>query len=415
MNEIADIDQGLDMEDTLEGGNEIMSGIDEVLGSEVGTQDGKLPIEQEEPTEQGSQQGDAGAVADTAQKDEQQQQKKEDPSPEQQKQDGAKKDYPETIKSTKARHDFDQLRADRDKERERANGLDRRLKEIEGKLTAAQSKSGVNSPEVAALEKQIKDLNSRIEEQDRIISFKAVEETPDFKEKVTVPKKEANDDLDQLIETYKLDSTAVDRALFEPNKFRRGDMLDTIMEQMPEGKTTARAALKEAVDRWIAADKVEKEIRANAKGNQELADTRKREEEAASAIQRKREWDTETGKVEQILREKLPELFENDEKIWKSVLQNHNAVKDFDKLPARAKAFANMSSHAVMPLMRALREERMARQKAEKALADQAKAQPGAGSGRGTSSSASRQEDDIDEEGGGFMEHLGSQLNGANA
>lgn len=374
-----------DIEQPLEGTNEIFSGIDEVMASGNGDAPSKLPIEEDDETPNKEEpKKDDLPKKDDAPKDE--------PKKEEQ---GKKEEYPAEIKSTKAREHFDVVKREREEARRRADTAEAKNKDLETRLKEVESRSGVHSPEVATLEKQIADLKSKNEEQAKILSIKALETTDDFREKVTIPRDEANKEIDEVIEAYGLSGAAVDAALAEPNKFKRVEALEKIFganEDRPVPQTI-RNEFHSAVLKLLGTSVREKEIRENAKGNQEFAETKAREEQAKKDIQRKREWETSTKEVEDIIKAKLPELVENEDE-WKKIMGGHTAVKDFDKLPAKAKAFASVASNAVMPLMRMLRNTREELKAAQKALEGKVKATPGAGGGRGSSSVTAEEEDE---------------------
>lgn len=376
-----------DIEQPLEGTAEIFTGIDEVMASGNGDAPTKLPIEEEE---------DETPAKEEPKKDDLPN-KDETPKDEPKKEEQAKKeDYPAEIKSTKAREHFDIVKKEREEARRRADTAETRLKTVEAQLKEMEGRSGVHSPEVATLEKQIADLKSKNEEYGKIIALKAVEETDDFRTNVKIPRDEANRDIDEVMDAYGLSASAVDAIFNEPNKFKRLEALEKIFNANEERPVpqSVRSEFITSVNRLLAANVKEKEIRDNAKGNQDLADTRTKEQEAKKAIERKRQWETGTKRVEDIIKSKLPELVENEEE-WNKVMKGHNAVPDFDKLPADAKAFASIASNAVMPLMRMLRNTREELKAAQKALEGKAKATPGAGGGRG-SSSVSREDEDED-------------------
>lgn len=376
-----------DINAPLEGTDELFSGIDEVMASDNGADTAnRLPIEEEDSTT----------------KEEplkQEPSKKEEPAKEEPKKEeqAKKEEYPAEIKSTKAREHFDIVKKDRDKEARRADAAEAKNREFEARLKEVESRSGVHSPEVSTLEKQVKDLQARLEDREKIIALKAVEETDDFRTNVKIPRDEANRDIDEVIDAYGLSGAAVDAALAEPNKFKRLEALEKIFSANEERPVpqSIRQEFIAATNKLLATSLKEKEIRDNAKGNQDLAETRTKEEQAKKDLQRKREWENSTKEVEEIFRAKLPEVVENEE-AWKKIVEGHTATKDFDKLPTKAKNYASFTSHAFMPVVKMLRSTREELKAAQKALEAKAKATPGAGSGRGTTTTTK----DDDEEPG---------------
>lgn len=393
--------------DSLEGGDELFSAIDQIAAGEdlttSGDDTGDLPLEKPPGTGGDTQPGDSKAPGEKdapVKKDEQA--KKEEP--ESGKKDG---DYPAEIKSTKAREHFDTLKKQKDDAVRNAQSLETRLRTLEAENKQIKGTAGTASPEFKALEKEVTTLKQQLEEKDGILSYKAVEEMTPFKEGVIKPKKEADDDINQLIESYKLNGALIDRAIAEPNKFRRLDLLEeaAAAEGVPETKIpTIVGALKEAAEKWIAADKTEQQLRANAKGNRETVESQQREEEAKKTIARQRDFEKATADVEQILRKASPELFEPEgdveEKMWKEIQSNAAKIKDLDKLPAKAKVFNNFAANAYQPLVNLTRSLKAKVAELEKTIAEREAGLPGAGGGRtpGAKGAGGSNGDELDDE-----------------
>lgn len=435
-----EIDNDLGNDSPLEGADEIYSGIDEVLGMESGggaEQQGGRPAEQQRSDQQ-PQEGDGddllgelssgeekprgedgkfvaketkGQGTGSKEQGKEQQQaagedKDKDKDKEKEKEKGAATDkqYPETIKSPKARHEFDTLRQQRDDAYRKAEGAELRLRNLEKQFTDLQSKSGTAAPEVKVLQQKIEGLEKDRDELERIVSFKAVEETKAFREGVSKPQEEAMDVLRQVAETYSLDAGNLDAVLGVANRFKRLEMLGDLTEGLPERASFVKAELQQAVDKWVGAAAKEDELRANAKGNREYAEQERQQSEATGALERQKAFRAAEKEVLTQLGEKLPEL-SGAEDVWKEIMEKSGKVADFDKMPAKAKAFANVASYAVKPLITLLRAAKAELASTKEALAARAKALPGAGGGR---ESSTREEGAGD--GKSFFEVLDEQL-----
>jgi hypothetical protein len=383
----AEINTGEAEPSELDGGDELFSAIDALTGgTDEGQQDaGELPIQGADAGGDGQQQAPSKEASPT----------KKDTPPAKKDEQGAKTEegkngeYPAEIKSTKAREHFDALKAKEKEASQKAAAAESRAKALESEVKQLKENAGTSSPEFKALEKEVATLRKQLEEKDGIISYKAVEETTGFRENVIKPKKEANTEIDQLIEQYKLDGALIDRAIGEPNKFRRLDLLEQAanLDDIPEAKRALIVQeLKSNVEKWLKADQEEQTLRSNAKGNREAVEAQQREEEAKKNIARARDFEKATTEVEQILRKNTPELFEPDgeveEKLWKEIQANAAKIKDLDKLPARAKVFNNFAANAYQPLVNLNRSLKAKVAELEKTIAERESGLPGAGAGR---------------------------------
>lgn len=379
-----EINEGEAEPQEVEGGDELFSAIDQIAagGESADLGSDTLPIEQGDtapPEKKEAPPKKDEVVAKT------EPEKKEEPA---KAGDGKNGDYPAEIKSVQARKHFDALKESKEEAIRKASAAESRAAKLEAEVKQLKATGGTSSPEFQALQKQVSTLEKQLEEKEGIISWKAVEDRTDFKENVFKPKKEADTEINQLIEQYKINGALVDRAIAEPNKFRRLDLLEEAanIDDLPEAKRALIVQeLKSNVEKWLKADQEEQTIRANAKGNRELVESQQREEEAKKNIARVRDFEKATTDVEQILRKATPELFEPDgeveEKMWKEIQSNAAKIKDLDKLPAKAKVFNNFAANAYQPLVNLTRSLKAKISELEKTLAEREAGLPGAGGG----------------------------------
>jgi hypothetical protein len=300
-------------------------------------------------------------------------------------QDPKDKDYPAEIKGEKARKHFDTLKSQKDEAVKRATDLDARLKTLEQENQKLKTTGGINAPEVQALNKEVADLKKQIEEKDKVLAYKAVEELPAFIEGVKQPIQKAENIITQLVSHYDLNESLIDKAIQEPNEFKRDELLRQVMQEVPMDHATARTKLSDAVTSYVDAIAKERELRENAKGNRDLVERETKESEVKKNIERLRSYEEASKGVEATLRDKVPELFEKDdagtEGIWSKIQAEAGKVKDFDAMHPRGKMFANVASHAFVPMVTMIRDLKGKLAESEKAYKDLQGSLPGAGAG----------------------------------
>lgn len=377
-------DEDLSNDSVLEGGDEIMTGIDEVLSSggsmakdAVDTSKGADAAQQDQTQQQDdtSQQQQQDETADqklerernergqfTAKQKEEADQK----AAAEQAQQG--KEYPTEIKGATARKHFDVVRGERDAEKRRADSLNIQLKDIQRQLEDVKSKSGTAAPEVKVLQEENANLKAQLEDREKVISYKAVELSKPFQEQVTQPQKDALEILNQVAETYKLDGRQLDAVLQEPNKFKRLEMLGDLTAELPERSAFVKDELKQAVEKYVQAEGVAKSLYDKAKGNREFAEREQQQAEAKAALERQQQYQKANTEVDSILKEKFPEIA-GDEGVWKGITEKAFKIADFDKMPAKSKAFANFASWMVQPLMEKYRAEKAAHEETKAIMA----------------------------------------------
>lgn len=353
--EATDEDQG--NEHVLEGSQDIMGAIDEVLstGASMAKDATDKPAAPDQTQQQTEDQETPEQTAQRA-RDEQgrfakeQKEAADKAAAEAKTPDAADKQYPAEIKSPKAREHFDALSKTKQDAVRRAESAEAKVKQAETRIQELESKSGTAAPEVKVLQQENAKLKAELDERERIISFKAVEETRAFKEGVTTPQKEALDEINEAATTYKIQGSKIDEILAEPNKFKRREMLADLTEELPERSKFVVDDLRANIEKYVAAEGKARELLNNAKGNREFADQERQQTEAKAALERQQAYQSANKEVDGILKEKFPEIA-GDEEAWKGITEKAFKVADFDRMPAKAKAFANLASWMVMPLM----------------------------------------------------------------
>lgn len=350
----------------LEGGDEFFSGIDSVLSTGASMApdatdkpDAPKQVEQQQDDDAATQEtpeqrqererNEKGQFTAKEKADAEQAQAAKDQSQQQQN-----KEYPPEIKSPKAREHFDTLKRVKDEAERKASSLESKVKQFEARIQEMESKSGTAAPEVQVLQRENSELRAQLDDREKVISYKAVEASKPFQEQVTVPQEEAIDVLNQVAETYKLEGRALDAILKEPNKFKRLEMLGDLTAELPERSSFVKDELKEAVEKYVKAEGTAKSLYEKAKGNREFAEHEQRQVEAKAALDRAQQYQKANTEVDGILKEKFPEIA-GDEATWKGIVEKAFKIADFDKMPPKAKAFANIASFMVMPLMEKLR------------------------------------------------------------
>lgn len=300
------------------------------------------------------------------------------------KPDATKREFPEAIKSEKARAHFASLEKVRDEAIKRADSEASRAKLLEAKVQELESKSGVAAPEVKVLQKQLAEAHATIERHESVLSYKAVEALPKFQEGVTVPQEKVIEELRELSRIFKLDGSEFDRILAEPSKWERNRMIIKLTEDLdgPDAEEV-KSTIKTEVGKYFEAEVTKAKLYANAKGSREFAEQEKAQEEAKAALKRQDDFKKADAEVTALVKEKFPELAE-DEARWNDLTKKISGVTDFDKLPPKAKAYANFTSFWHKPLMEENRDLKKKLAEKESILAARTKAMPGRGTAQVT-------------------------------
>lgn len=299
-------------------------------------------------------------------------------------------EYPPTVVSKKARENWDSMKAahkaELGKERSQREALEKRVKELEANV-------GVKSPEVSVLTKERDDYKTKWEEAQKELALDHIEKTDEFKNLVVIPGREAEEFLATMVQHYELDRTALNAALDEPNEIKRSEALSDIAENI-RGRYN-QDKFHRMADQLLAAHLKEDELRENAKGTKEFADTKRAEEEAAKRLKDKQEYDSTLDRVIEKAGAKLTDIGDS----WEKVV-GFAKSENFDEMPPQNKAFAVVASHALAPLLSKLRSVQKELAEAKSVQKARAAASPAAASGASSSAPVNENED--------FQDRLGS-------
>lgn len=366
---MADEPEDFGSDSLLEGGDDIMSGIDSVLatGANMASDAVDKPAapdktaqadaaQQTDQTQETAEQAAERARNEKGQFTKEQQEAKDKAAKDQQPTDGEKQ-YPAEIKSVKAREHFDALSKVKEEAVRRAESAEARLKQHEAKIQELEAKSGASAPEVKVLQKKVEELQSELDQRERVISYKAVEETKAFKEGVTQPQTEAMAEISDIASAYKLDGRKLDDILREPSKTKRREMLADLTEELPDRSAFAKEDLRNAVEKWVSAEGTASKLFDQAKGNKEYAEHERQQEEAKANLERLESYKKANTEIETSLKTNFPELSEVKE-VWDDIIGKSTKIADFSKMSPKQQAGANMMSFMVMPLAKLLREAR---------------------------------------------------------
>lgn len=247
-------------------------------------------------------------------------------------------EYPPTVVSKKARENWDTLKSEKLQERKRADAAEKRVKELE-------STSGIKSPEVSVLTKERDEWKSKFEAADKELALDHIEKTNEFQDKVMKPGREAEGFITKMIETYSLNPHDITKALEEENEIKRNESLSEIADGI-NGRLNQEKFYRMA-EQLLNARATEDELRANSHGTRELAETKRKEEEAAQAIRTKEEYEQSFSRVVEKVGPKLADLQDS----WQKIIDDAKA-DDFDKMPPTNKAFAVLASHSLPALLK---------------------------------------------------------------
>lgn len=291
-------------------------------------------------------------------------------------------EYPPTVVSKKARENWDSMKAahkaELSKERSQRETLEKRVKELE-------ASGGLKSPEVSVLSKERDEWKAKFEAAEKELALDHVEKTEEYQNLVAKPGAEAEDFINSMIQAYDLDRSAINAALDETNKIKRNEAISDIAENI-RGRYN-QDEFHRMTEQLIAAHKKEDELRENAKGTKEFADTKRQEEEAAKRLKFKEEYDSALDRVIEKAGAKLTDIQDSWEKVT-----GFAKSENFDEMPTQNKAFAVLASHALAPLLSKLRS--VQKELSELKSVQKARASASATAGTGVSSAPPINEDE---------------------
>lgn len=323
------------------------------------------------------------------------------------------KQYPAEIKSPKAREHFDALSKTKQDAVRRAESAEAKVKQHETRIQELESKSGTAAPEVKVLQEENAKLKAELDERERILSFKAVEETKAFKEGVTTPQKEALAEINSAAKLYKLDGHKLDEILAEPDKYRRRELYADMAEEMSDrAKAVLGDDLKANIEKYVAAEGKAREIFANSKGNKDLHEYEQQQTEARAALERQQAYREGNKHADDTMRKNYPELSGNEE-LWKGITEKAFKVDDFDRMPAKAKAFANLASWAFLDAMKGWRADKKELADLKEVMAKRNGSNLNPAGGRTAAPSKTDEDYDPDNPMGGLLGGIDEVLSGA--
>lgn len=368
--------------DMLEGAEEIFGVIDR-LGIEDKNEPDKKDAKPETKVED-IEDGESDALSDLNGDGKKKEKEPEQKTKVETKPDATTRKFPDAIKSEKARDHFLALEKSRDEASKRADSEASRAKMLEAKVQELESKSGVAAPEVKVLQGQLQELQAKLEKQDKIIAITNLEKSAKFEEGVTIPQNEAVEELRGIARSFKLEGGDLDRILWEPDKYERSRMINKLTDDLDDPVAEeVKNDIKAAVAKHVKAEGVRAQLYENHKGSAEFYEQEKQQEEAKAALKRQEDFKKADAEVTKLVKEKFPELVE-DETRWNDLAKKISGVTDFDKLPPKAKAYANFTSFWHKPLVEELRETKKKLAEKESILAARTKAMPGRGTAQVT-------------------------------
>lgn len=288
-------------------------------------------------------------------------------------------EYPPTVVSKKAREHWDALKAERNQERKAREAAEKRVRELE-------SSSGVKSPEVSVLTKERDEWKAKAEAADKELALDHIEKTTEFQEKVLKPGSEAEGFIQKMIETYSLNPQDIIKALEEENEIKRNEALSDIADDI-NGRLNQEKFYR-MTEQLLTARMAEDELRNNSHGTRELAEAKRKEEEASKALMAKEEYEQSFARVIEKSAPKLSVL----EDTWTQITDASKA-ENFDEMSSLNKAFAVLSSHSLPVLLKkynAIVKENTQLKEVQKA---RSAASPSAGTGTATNPTANDDED----------------------
>lgn len=264
-----------------------------------------------------------------------------------------KNGYPDTIKGEQARKHFDNLKCQKDAAVKEAADLKKRVAEYEAKskephpeLASTVKERDSLKAEREAIAKERDDLKKKTEELGKVVALKAIEETDDFKTKVSTPRQEAIDEVNGLARANEIDMGKINEILRQPDKHMRFKAIKALCADTDADPHE----LKDQINKYLDTYAVEGKLREEQAGNQEFATRSQTEKEAKTRLEQQEEWTKEHGEVESRFDKSFADLLKVDGvgDIIKIAREKAKTLdrSGFDALPTRAKAYHNVAGWA---------------------------------------------------------------------
>lgn len=280
------------------------------------------------------------------------------------KTNGAENSYPSTVKGEQARKHFDTLKSQKDAALRERDELKRKYTELETRANQANPELEKIKAEREQLAKERDELKTKAAELGKVVALKAIEETDEFKTKVTAPKQEALEEVQGMAKAYDLDMGKINEAIMQPDKHLRWKAIKALCD----GSEVDPSELKTQINKWIDAGDAERKLREEQAGNQEFASRAQVEKDAKDRLQRTEEWKTSRTDLQTKLEKILTDGFQDKDgspqlvgllkepgmkEIWdEGVKQIEEDPAAFEKLPAKEKVFRTIMGHIGLGMLK---------------------------------------------------------------
>jgi hypothetical protein len=278
-------------------------------------------------------------------------------------------DFPETITGApEAQAKWGELR----KELKEARA---RVAEFEAENGTPDTKQQIQA--AAALEKQVREYEAKMQEYERELSISRVEATREYKALVEEPLNAIVNSAEKVAAAYNVDANELINALTETDPKRQTQMLDELVEGMSERD---RARIYRMADDTAAIYETDAGIRARAAEALSEVEAQQQAEAQYYAEQRAAENFEATTRVWDMVTERLPDIG-----VDYAALKNDVFASDFDAATPEARSYAASASVVLPHLVKAMAEKDARISELERALGGMRKATPSSPAGNAAS------------------------------
>lgn len=306
------------------------------------------------------------------------------------------------IKGSKARQEFDNLKRLKDQHERDAFNWKSKYEDLQKKSAEPHPELVNLKAERETLQKELQTLRAKADELGKVVALKAIEETDDYKAKVTTPRMESSKNFWGIVKANELSQEAMAKISAIPDKWARRKELHKALQEADA--LHVENDLNSTIDQFYSTHDTERSLRQEAEGNKDFVTKAQQEKEAKGRLERQEQWSGAYKELADAMANKdgssvdksgvFKQLLsvEGVEPLFKGILEKASKFdsESFDKQAPKAKQFTNITSHAFLPVVRHLLAELARRD-------DAARKRNSAEPGHGRGSQGGREEDGGDD------------------
>ncbi len=217
-----------------------------------------------------------------------------------------------------------------------------RAKTVQDRISELEKKN----EEWSLTTKERDELKSKYEEESRLraekeqqLAFYDITKTTTYQNEIEAPLKSRWAGVDEIVSAHKLDPQTFERALAEPDRAKRSQMLEDLMVDLPSmDKTELMEHYRGIKELWAKGSSMQKNAQESYHAIQEQEKKQREESTAKSREVQQKAYD---AVAEELIKK------EHDPEVVKSVLTEIRG-QDFDSQPPDVKAMAMLSMHLLV-------------------------------------------------------------------